>query len=147
MQQDKIKELYKTLEKNICSMVSLKKRGYYMKKIIIFLLISNIVSSSYMIASQKPYTNLKKEIGNHRLSTLSKEQVELISNILKNLTETERHHFFISFNHHYDMTNQYRQKTNVNINLSKLQYHESSRISQQDIDHIIKIAHKHATHY
>lgn len=118
-----------------------------MKKIIIFLLICNIMSLSHITASQKQDIHLKKEIGNHRFSTLSKDQVALISNILKKLTKTEQRHFFISFNHHYDMTNQYRQKTTVNINLSKLRYHDSSRISKEDIDHIINIAHKHAIHY
>lgn len=118
-----------------------------MKKIIIFLLISNSISLSSAMTKEEPYTNIKKEIGNHRLSTLSKDQVSLISNIIHDLDQAERHHFFISFNHHYDKTNKYRQETNVNIHLSKLNYHESSRISKEDIDQIIKTAYKHATHY
>jgi len=104
---------------------------------------------TYIAVTTTPekYTDIKKEVGNHRLSTLNPEQIKWILNILNNLNEIERHHFFISFNHHYDMTNEFRQKTTVKINLSKLQYHDSSRISKEDIDHIIRQAHKHALSY
>lgn len=118
-----------------------------MKKLIIFLLISNFMGSNTITTKDEPFTHIKKEIGAHRFSTLSKDQIALIRNIIHDLNQTERHHFFISFNHHYDTTNEYRQKTNVNINLSKLQYHDSSRISKEDIDHVIRTAHKHAMHY
>lgn len=118
-----------------------------MKRYIIILLISSLIGSSSIETVEKPYSDIRKEIGVHKLSTLNQEQIKKIDGILQGLNDIERHHFFISFNHHYDNTNEFRQKTTVKVNLSKLQYHDSSRISKEDIDRVIQIAYRHATYY
>lgn len=118
-----------------------------MKKIITLLCISILFNNSTAQTTPMPYIDIKKEIGTQRFSTLNQRQKTWISNILKDLDVNERKHFFVSFNHHYDMTNEFRQETTVNIKLSKLQYHDSSRISPNDIDHIINTAQRHARHY
>jgi hypothetical protein len=112
------------------------------------LTLAHLMGSSSIETAQRKHINIKQEIGNQRFATLSATQKKLVADILNNLiSDEERHHFFISFNHHYDITNNFRQESTVNINLSKLQYHDSSRISPKDIDHVIDIAHRHAKHY
>ena len=150
MKEDEIKSKAsdKTLEKKIAHMLFLKKRREKsMKRILMLLVIGNFIVSNDREAILKQQATIQKEIGAQRFATLNPGQKKRISNIISDLTEQERHHFFISFNHHYDITNKFRQQTTVNIKLSKLQYHESSRISPKDIDHVIETARNHALHY
>ncbi len=115
-----------------------------MKKIVILLLISNVIGL-YGAPTPTQAKTIQQNIGAQKFSTLSPNQIKRISDIVSKLSPAQQKRFYASFNHHFNAINESRNRDIVEVHLSKIQYHKPLTMRPEDIDHVIKIARKHAT--